>query len=100
MKITFERSGGFTGFRLTATIVTDTLPADEAAELIQLVEAAQFFDLPHKLRPEWGVPDEYEYVVTIAADARAHTVETTDTGAPETLRPLLHRLGVLARRRA
>ncbi|MCC6615601.1 MAG: hypothetical protein IT320_19160 [Anaerolineae bacterium] len=99
MKIAFERSGGFAGLRLTATIETDDLPPDEAAELVQMVEDARFFDLPGKLRARPGAADEYQYLVTIATDDQRHTVETTDTAAPETLRTLLNRLNALARRR-
>ncbi|MCA9909009.1 MAG: hypothetical protein KC519_10215 [Anaerolineae bacterium] len=92
MKITFERSGGFVGRRLAGIIETDILAPDEAAEVAQLVEDANFFKLPRSLRPRLAIADDYEYVVTIVADEHEHTVETTDHSAPETLRPLLWRL--------
>jgi hypothetical protein len=44
-----------------------------------------------------AVPDEYEYTVTVEAGNTHHTIQTSDSNAPESLRPLLDKLGTLAR---
>jgi hypothetical protein len=97
MRINFERSGGFVGMRITATIDTESLPADEAAELRQLVESAGFFDLPPTISSTTGA-DQFTYVLTVESESRQHRVEVKDGGVPPSLRPLLQRLTSLARR--
>jgi hypothetical protein len=97
MKINFERSGGFAGMLLTANLDTEKMPSDEAQQLQDLIAAAQFFDLPAKPEGASSGADHFQYRITIETDTQMHTVETTDAAAPETLRPLLRRLSVLAR---
>jgi hypothetical protein len=97
MRINFERSGGFAGMRVTATIDTDSLPADEAAELLQLVESAGFFDLPTTIPSTVGA-DQFTYQLTVQSESRQHRVEVREGGVPPSLRPLLQRLTSLARR--
>ena len=99
MKIDFERSGGLTGLHTTATIDTNSLAAADCQQLQELIETAAFFELPsHLTKSPSAVPDQFYYKVTIMAEGQTHTVETTDSSAPPTLRPLLHQLARLARR--
>ena len=44
-----------------------------------------------------AIPDEYEYIVTVEAGNTHHTIHTSDSSAPESLRPLLEKLSRLAR---
>ncbi|MGH7548131.1 MAG: protealysin inhibitor emfourin [Gemmatimonadales bacterium] len=97
MNISFERSGGVAGMRVTAAINSDTLPDAEASELKQLVDRAGFFDLPASSGPSGGA-DQFVYRVTIETEGRRHTVETTDAAAPPALQPLLAWLHQAARR--
>lgn len=100
MQIDFERSGGLIAIQVTAHIDTDDLPPDEAAQIIGLVQAANFFKLPEHLQGSGAdVPDAFQYVVTVDDGLRTHTVTTTELNAPESLHPLLHHLARLARRR-
>lgn len=97
MRIEFERSGGFAGILVQATVDADSLPRLEAEKLDKLVEEANFFDLPaHITAPSQGA-DQFEYKVTVERGGQRHTVETSDQAAPDALRPLLRELTLRAR---
>ena len=97
MLIHFERTGGFAGMVITGTVDTAQLPVEEASDLYRLVDESDFFNLPQTLIEPTTAADQLQYRVAVERDGRAHTVETTDDAAPETLQPLLRRLTVLAR---
>jgi len=97
MRIDIERSGGFAGMLLRASIDTDTLPPEQAKELAPLLDAAHFFELPTITHSPSTRADQFRYKITIESEGRTHTVETGDESAPSTLRPLLRRLTALAR---
>ncbi|MBI3244583.1 MAG: hypothetical protein HYZ49_20070 [Chloroflexi bacterium] len=100
MKIMFERSGGVAGMRVTTTVNTDTLPANEAQMLREMVDKAKFFDLPAVLAaPKSNNADRFQYKLTVEVGNRRHTVETGETAAPPTLQPLIQRLGEMAKKR-
>jgi hypothetical protein len=88
MKIEFERSGGFMGRTVSLSLDLDDLPADQAETLRLLIDNADFFNLPADSHSP-PVPDAFTYTITITTDERTHTVRTSDTTAPEILRPLL-----------
>jgi hypothetical protein len=98
MVIEFERSGGFAGLRLAVTIRSDTLPEAEANELRDLVDAADFFNLPAEMADPGQAADQYSYVVTVESGGQRHTVKTSEAAAPANLKPLLDWLGRAARR--
>ncbi|MBI2759266.1 MAG: hypothetical protein HYX49_11380 [Chloroflexi bacterium] len=95
-RITFQRSGGFTGRTISLTLNLDDLPPDQASTLNRLLANANFFNLPadSAKRP---VPDEFTYTVTVETGQQSHTIRTSDTSAPESLRPLLDDLSLRAR---
>ncbi len=95
-RIVFQRSGGFTGRTISLTLNLDDLSPDQAATLNGLLAKADFFNLPadSTKRP---VPDEFIYALTIETEKQSHTVRTSDTTAPESLRPLLDDLSLRAR---
>jgi hypothetical protein len=97
MHIQFERSGGFTGMSVKATIDTETLAAQDANELRALIDAAGFFDLPRKPASEATGADQFQYTISVDDAARRHTIETNDGVASEALQKLLRRLTALAR---
>ncbi len=57
MRVSVEQSGGFTGIPFTASVDAETLSAEEAMRLRELVEAAEFFQLPKKI-PGPVCPDQ------------------------------------------
>lgn len=94
-KILFERSGGIVGQDINLNLDLDTLPASEALNLIHLVQQANFFKLPED-SVATSTPDEFVYTVTVESGSSRHCIRTSDTSAPETLRPLLNVLSTLA----
>jgi hypothetical protein len=98
MRIIFERSGGILGVKSSLTIELDKIPADQAVTLQRLLDEAHFFTLPEN-PPVRPVPDGFQYMISVESDATKHTVRTTDSSAPDELRPLLQELSLMARRR-
>ena len=92
-----ERTGGFAGLRLTATIDTESLPQEEARELVDMVYAAGFFDLPAVIAAPAAGADRFNYRLTVKDESREHTVEVGESAASGALGTLLHRLNALAR---
>jgi hypothetical protein len=99
MKIEFSRSGGFAGLRLKATVDTETLDAERAAEIAGLVAASGFFELPERARDNEQIRDGFEYHVRISTAAHpSHSVAVGQQDVPEQLQPLLDLLTAIARR--
>jgi hypothetical protein len=97
-KIYFERTGGFMGRKVSATIDLDELPDDQAEALGELLDDADFFELPPDLtRP--AMPDAFTYNITVSSDERQHSVRVSDATVPDDLRPLLEELSKQARMR-
>jgi hypothetical protein len=96
MRIIFERSGGIMGLKSSLTIKLDDLPLDQAETLRRLLDEANFFKLSEN-PPTRPNPDGFQYTVTVETDTAKHTVHTSDTSAPDELRPLLQELSRRAR---
>jgi len=84
------------GHEIDSDIDLDEMPADESQELMRLLTETNFFKIPQNLI-EHAAPDEYEYTVTVDAGNTHHTIHTSDSNAPESLRPLLAKLSLLAK---
>lgn len=95
-KINFKRSGGILGQEMDTNIDLNEVPANETQEIMRLITDTNFFNIPQNLISH-SSPDEYEYTITIDAGNTHHTIHTTDSSAPESLRPLLDKLTQLAR---
>lgn len=95
-KINFKRTGGFMGREMESDIDLNELPDDESQELQNLILATNFFNIPQNLI-EPSRHDEYEYTITVDAGNSHHTVHTSDSSAPESLRPLLEKLSAIAK---
>ena len=89
LQITFERSGGFAGMRLSTTVDTASLSEKEAQTLRQLLEEADFFNLPAQMVSRSPQPDRFQYTVTVEEDGRQHTVTISEEVMPAKLRPLI-----------
>lgn len=98
MRVHFERSGGFAGMRMAATIDSQTLSSEEAGALRQMVEAAGFFDLPVTIAAPQPGADRFLYRLTVEVEGREHTIEVSDAAVPTSLRPLLDWLTAAARK--
>jgi hypothetical protein len=96
MRIIFNRSGGLMGLKSSITIDLDDLPPDQAGTLSSLVDKAHFFSLTEN-PPIPPNPDGFQYTITVEAGTNKRTIHTTDTSAPEELRPLLQELSQMAR---
>lgn len=95
-KINFKRTGGFAGREIDTDIDLNELPDTESQELKDLLFQTNFFQIPQNLINR-AIPDEYEYTVTVEAGNTHHTIQTSDSTAPESLRPLLDKLSTIAR---
>lgn len=84
------------GRQVESDIDLDEMPEDESQELMNLIHDTNFFKIPQNLI-KTGMPDEYEYTVTVEAGNTHHTIHTSDSSAPDSLRPLLNKLSRLAR---
>jgi hypothetical protein len=91
MQITFERTGGFMGRKISVSLNLDELPADQSSTLKRLVDESNFFALDDS-QPKTSRPDEFHYTITIINPTIQHTVHVTDSSLPEELRLLLSEL--------
>ncbi len=97
MKVTFERSGGFAGMLMTATVDTEILSTSEAEQLRQLIQATNFFHLPSKIVSASSQPDRFQYKIIAEDGNRHHTVQVSESVISEQLRSLLDWLTEMAR---
>jgi hypothetical protein len=94
--ISYKRTGGAMGHELAADFNLDEMPGDMSQRLHNLITETRFFATP-VTHEAMSRPDEFEYTVTIEAGNSIHTVHTTDTSMPESLRPLIDGLTALAK---
>ena len=95
-RINFKRTGGMLGREVESDIDLNEMPVEESQELERLLNETNFFSIPQNLI-EQTTPDEYEYTVTVEAGNTHHTIHTSDSTAPDSLRPLLEKLSTLAK---
>lgn len=95
MKIYFERSGGFAGILTRASVDTSSLPSEQAGQIQNMVENANFFNLsPTQPRSKHCPADYFTYKITVEADdGRSHTLECTDIAMQPSIKPLIDFLG-------
>jgi hypothetical protein len=96
--IEFKCSGGFGGLRLTYQGETDTLPAVEANMLLDLIKAANVFNLsPGQIaQKSRSIPDDFSCRLTLSKAGKTKTISFNELGAPENLRRLSVHLRKLA----
>ncbi len=97
MQVSFERSGGFAGIPMSFSVDAATLSSEESTRLRQLVDTANFFQLPKTISAP-AQPDRFQYAITVQEGSRKHTVTVGEAGVPDTLKPLLNWLMEAARR--
>ena len=75
MKISVERTGGFTGLtEKLGSLDTDRLPPAQKKAMEKRVRAVRFFQLPESLPVGHVGADLYNYRVTVADGSKQHTV--------------------------
>ena len=94
--ISYKRTGGAMGQELAVNFDLNEMPANISQHLQKLITDSNFFATP-VVNEALSRPDEFEYTVTIEAGNSMHTVRTTDTSMPESLRPLIDGLTELAK---
>ena len=97
-RITFERTGGLMGRKISFHLDLDSLPPEQAEIISHLLEESHFFSLPEDLEAD-AIPDGFTYVITAETEFESKVVRVSDTSAPEPLRPLLIELSRSARTR-
>ena len=82
MRVQLKVSGGlayFPGLSKPIIIDSNTLPAQQANKLKQLLDDVSFFDLPSVINaPPAGAADYRQYTITVDDDGKHHTVLATD----------------------
>ena len=98
MHIEYECSGGYGGLRLSYRGDTNGLTPEEAKKLLDLIKAANVFDLNQKqISPKSrAIPDDFSCRVTISTDEKKKTLSFNELGVPENLRRLSVHLRKLA----
>jgi len=89
LRISFERSGGFAGITTKTTVDEKDLAPEEAQELRQLVEGADFLNLSEKIMPRSPRPDRFQYELSLEESGRQHKVTASEEVMPEKLKPLV-----------
>ena len=98
MHIAYECSGGFGGLRLAYQGEIEALSAAQANRLLDLIAAANVFDLnqkqiSQKSRP---IPDDFSCRLTLSTAEKKKTLSFNELSAPEHLRRLSVHLRKLA----
>lgn len=89
MLIQFERRGGFAGIHKDTKLKTDFIPSNVAEELLELIDKADFFNLPEKFPVPKRGADYFQYRLAIEKEGKKHTVEVSDPAVPAALRAML-----------
>ena len=84
------------GREMAVDLNLNEMPANLSQRLQNLITESNFFATP-VLNEAFSRPDEFEYTVSIDAGNSMHTVRTTDSSMPESLRPLIEDLTELAK---
>jgi Emfourin len=88
MLVSLERSGGFTGRRVTSSIDTDDLPAPQATEALRSLD--DLASAPPAVPP--GGASQPRYRLTVHRASGQQVVEVAESQVPAALRPLLAEL--------
>lgn len=95
--IWFERSGGFTGMTTKVEVDSDTLSSEEVENVCGLIEAADYFNIQNSDNSASGLPDQFQYKITIEYKRNKRTLELGESDISEKLRPLVNYLTRKAR---
>jgi hypothetical protein len=86
-RVRFVQTGGFAGLKLVADLDTADLPADEAAALDRLVDAA--LDEAPPSPPDPRARDAQDYEITVERDGERTVLHGSDPRLPPAFRALV-----------
>lgn len=89
MRISWERTGGFAGISKHKSLDTAFLTTEENQQLLTLLEAVDFFNLPTHITTESIYPDTFEYMLTVEDEGKQHSVIIAETALTGNLRALI-----------
>jgi hypothetical protein len=95
LQIEFQRSGGFAGLTMAATVDTAELPPAEARELEHLVESLEASGAGEA--PAAGKPDRFQYDLTIRRGGKSRSFRLAEQELTPDARELVKRLTERAR---
>lgn len=95
--IWFERSGGFTGIPTQVEVDSRSLSTEEAEKLWQLIEDSGFFEANKNDSIPEGLPDQFQYKITIEHGGNNLKVALSQASIPDNLHPLINYLTQKAR---
>jgi hypothetical protein len=95
MQVSLERTGGFTGISKKISVDTNTLPVQVVEELSQLLEAADFFQLPEQIMSDNSQCDRFQYRLTVEDHGQQHSVIASEAALTNTLRTLIEYLNLV-----
>ena len=98
MRILLERTGGFAGVKLKATLDEESLPPRQAQHLRKLLEESRFFELPLRIEAPGSRPDRFQYRLTVENNNGVHTVQAAEEAVSPAMRALLDWLTAEVRR--
>jgi hypothetical protein len=98
MLIHLERSGGFAGIKTDVTLDAESLPAEDARKIKEMLDSSGFFNMPSKFAPPKRGADFFNYRITVKLEGKEHTVEMSDPQVPDGLRALLQSVMKYARK--
>ena len=99
MKISVERSGGFTGIPVTTQVDGNQLDPNDLQDLQTLLDTAQFFELPAQIKKTGTGADRFQYVISVEDGNQHHSVAGVEGDFPASLQTLILRISALARSR-
>jgi hypothetical protein len=88
-RIDFERSGGFAGIPLRASLSTQDLPPEQQREFEELIEASHFFELAPAIHSDHPGADRFQYRISVDSGQRSHTVVVDEAAITPGLRALV-----------
>jgi hypothetical protein len=88
MLVSLERSGGFTGRRVTSSIDTDELPAPQVTEALHALDE---LGVAPPAAPAGGA-SQPRYRLTVHRESGPQVVELLESQIPAALRPMLAEL--------
>jgi hypothetical protein len=91
-RIEVHRSGGFAGVDLSGAQDIDSLPADEARELLALLGQLDVDPSPRAARPSAGGADRFQYDVVVTRGGKRRTLSLQETELTPAQRNVLTRI--------
>lgn len=92
MLVSLERTGGFTGISQKISVDSNNLPLQVAEELLQLLEGADFFQLPEQIMSDNYQCDRFQYRLTVKDHGRQHSIIVSEAALTNALRTLIEYL--------